>query len=160
MKKYLLFFLFTFTFSSAQDLIDDNDVTENRKEVGSQNVSFNVDNPLESYRLKCENPVYAQFADGGNTFKDNLYKNIAGFIDGNSYSANGTFEMIFYVNKEGTMERFQLKPEVPNGKLLYRDLELALKKLNPKWIPASCDGVPVESRLRQKINFRTDNFDI
>ncbi len=160
MKKYLLFFLFTFAFSQAQDLIDDNDVTENRKEVGSQNISFNVDNPLESYSLKCENPIYAQFPEGQDAFKDNLYKNIAGFIDGNSYSANGTFEMVIYLNKEGNVERFQLKPEVPNGKLLYRDLELALKKMNPKWIPASCNGVPIESRLRQKINFRTENFDI
>lgn len=160
MKKLFLFFLFSLTFSHAQDLIDDNDVTENRKEVGNQNVSFNVDHPLEYYRLKCDNPVYAQFSEGETIFKDTLYKNISGYIDGNSYSVNGTFEMIIYLTKDGNLERFQLKPEVPNSKWLYRDLELALKKMNPKWIPASCDGIPIESRLRQKINFRTETFDI
>ena len=160
MKKLLLIFLFGFTLISAQDLIDDNEITENRKEVGRQNISFDLDNPLESYRLKCENPIYAQFPSGDKSFKESLFGNMKGYVDGGLYFVNGTFDLIIYVNKSGDLDRFQLKPEVPNGGMLYRDLELALKKMNPKWIPATCNGVPIESRLRQKINFRTENFDI
>ena len=160
MKKLLLFFLFAFTFSSAQYLVEDNDITENRKEVGRLNISYDLNNPLESYRLKCDNPIYAQFPGGENSFKDSLFKNMKGYVDGGTYSVNGTFELLIYLNKDGNLERFQLKPEVPNSKLLYHDLEMALKKMNPKWIRATCNGVPIESRLRQKINFRTENFDI
>ena len=160
MKNLFLFLLFAFTFSSAQDLIEDSEITENRKEVGRQNISYNLDNPLESYRLKCDNPIYAQFSGGEKSFKDLLFKNMKGFVDGGTYSVNGTFEIIIYINKEGNLERFQLKPDVPNSEMLYRDLDLTLKKMKPKWIPATCNGTPIESRLRQKINFRTDNFDI
>ncbi len=160
MKKLLVFFLFAFTFSSAQYLVEDNDITENRKEVGRMNISYDLNNPLESYRLKCDNPIYAQFPGGENSFKDSLFKNMKGYIDGGRYSVNGTFELLIFLDKDGTLARFQLKPEVPNSKLLYQDLEMSLKKMAPKWIPATCNGVPTESRLRQKINFRTENFDI
>ena len=160
MKKLFLFLIFAVTFSYAQNLVEDNDITENRKEMGRQNISYDLNNPVEFYRLKCENPIYAQFPGGENGFKDVLLKNMNGYVDGGSYSVNGTFEVIIYLTKSGHFERFQLKPDVPNSNLLYRDLELALRKMNPKFSPATCNGIPIDSKIRQKINCRTDNFDI
>ena len=59
MKKLFLFLIFAVTFSYAQNLVEDNDITENRKEMGRQNISYDLNNPVEFYRLKCENPIYA-----------------------------------------------------------------------------------------------------
>ncbi|MBF8457596.1 hypothetical protein IV494_10440 [Kaistella sp. G5-32] len=160
MKKIFLFLIFAFTYSNAQYLVEDNDISDNTKEVGRQTVSYDLNNPLEFYRLKCYNAIYAQFPGGENAFKQKLFLNMKSDLDNSFYSVNGTFELIITINKSGNMQSFKLNPEVQNSNLLKRDLELALRKMNPKFTPATCDGVPIESKIRQKINFRTDNFDI
>lgn len=160
MKKLLIFLVFSFTFTSAQNLVEDNDITENTKELGKQNITYDLNNPMEFYRLKCENAQYAQFPGGENAFKQTLFKNMQTYLDAGVYSVNGTFELQIYINKSGKLQSFQLKPEVPNSNLLYRDLEMALRRMNPRWIPGSCNGIPVDSKLRQKVNFRTESFDM
>lgn len=160
MKKLLLLLVFAFSYSNAQYLVEDNDITESRKELGRQSISYDLNNQLEFYRLKCVNPIYAQFPGGENAFKEDLFKNMKSYLDLGIYSVNGTFELILYLNKLGDLQRFELRPQVPNSNMLYRDLELTLKKMNLKFIPATCEGIPIESKIRQKVNFRTDNFDI
>jgi hypothetical protein len=160
MKKIFLFLVFAFTFSNAQYLVEDNDISENSKELGKQSISYDLNNPLEFYRLKCENVVYAQFPGGENAFKQKLFLNMKSLLDTGLYSVNGTFELVITLDKSGKTQSFQLNPEVPNSNLLKRDLETALRKMNPKFTPASCNGTPIDSKLRQKINFRTENFDL
>ncbi|AYO56681.1 hypothetical protein CO230_00120 [Chryseobacterium sp. 6424] len=160
MKKLLLSLLFSCSFLQAQYLIDDNDITENNKEVGRVAIAYDFSNPMEFYRLKCENPTYAQYPRGENGFKDTLLLNMKGYLDTALYSVNGTFELHFTVDKTGRIKNFELKPEVPNGHLLRRDIELTLRQMNVKWNPATCNGMPIESRVRQKINFITEVFDI
>jgi len=160
MKKLVFLFVFAFTFSHAQYVVEDNDITENVREVVKQTIALDLNNPLEFYRLKCENPVYAQFPGGENTFKQILEKNIQNDLNSGLYSVNGTFELHLNINKSGNLQSFKLLPDVQNSNLLYRDLELALRRMNPKFKPANCNGTPVESKLRQKINFRTDSFDL
>lgn len=160
MKKLVFLFVFAFTFSHAQYVVEDNDITENVRDVVKQTIALDLNNPLEFYRLKCENPVYAQFPGGENTFKQILEKNIQNDLNSGLYSVNGTFELHLNINKSGNLQSFKLLPEVQNSNLLYRDVELALRRMNPKFKPANCNGTPVESKLRQKINFRTDSFDL
>ncbi|MBU8883447.1 hypothetical protein CBW16_05535 [Flavobacteriaceae bacterium JJC] len=160
MKKLLILLVFSFTYGHAQYLVEDNDISENTKELGKISVFYELNNPLEFYRLKCDNAVYAQFPGGENAFKRTLYQNMQSVVNSGVYSVNGTFELQISINKSGKLESFQLKPEVPNSNLLYRDLEMALKKITTKWTPGSCSGVPVDSKLRLKVNFRTDSFDI
>lgn len=161
MKNLILILLFMGSFlAKSQYLIEDNDITENSNEFGKAKISFDLNNPLEFYRLKCENAVYAQFPGGENAFRQTLLKNMRGYLDTGFYSVNGTFELIINISKNGNLQRLELKPEVPNSNLLYRDIELALRKMNPKFTPANCNGSPVDSKLRQKINFRTESFDL
>ena len=160
MKKLIFLFVFAFTFAHAQYVVEDNDITENSIEIVKQTIALDLNNPLEFYRLKCENPLYAQFSGGENSFKQALSKNIQNDLNSGLYSVNGTFELQLNINKSGNLQSFKLLPEVPNSNLLYRDVEIALRRMNPKFKPATCNGIPVESKLRQKINFRTDSFDL
>ena len=160
MKNLLILLLFSATLLQAQYLVEDNDISENTTEAGKIAISYDMNNPLEFYRLKCDNAVYSQFPGGENGFKQTLLKNMRSYLDTGFYSVNGTFELIINISKNGNLQGIQLKPEVPNSNLLYRDVELALRRMNPKWTPASCNGVPVDSKLRQKINFRTESFDL
>ena len=160
MKNLVFLFVFAFTFAHAQYVVEDNDITENSREMVKQTIALDLNNPLEFYRLKCENPLYAQFSGGENSFKQALSKNIQNDLNSGLYSVNGTFELHLNINRSGNLQSFKLLPEVQNSNLLYRDVELALRKMNPKFKPATCNGIPVESKLRQKINFRTDSFDL
>lgn len=152
--------LFSISFVSAQYLVEDNDVTENTKEFGKAEISFDMNNPLEFYRLKCQNPTYAQFIGGENSFKDKLMKNMKGYLSNNMYSVNGTFDFVFFIDKEGNLKDFVLKPEVPNSNLLQNDIKNAVRAMKQKWLPGTCDGAKVESKVRLKVNFRTDLFDM
>lgn len=160
MKNFLIFLLFSATLLQAQYLVEDNDISENTTEAGKIAISYDMNNPLEFYRLKCDNAVYSQFHGGENGFKQTLLKNMRSYLDTGFYSVNGTFELIINISKNGNLQSMELKPEVPNSNLLYRDIELALRKMNPKFTPATCNGSPVDSKLRQKINFRTESFDL
>lgn len=160
MKNIVFFLIFAFSFSNAQYVIEDNDISENVKEFGKQSVSYDLNHPMEFYRLQCDNAVYAQFPGGENAFKQKLFFYMKSDIESSFYSVNGTFELIIFLNKSGNMQSFMLNPEVQNSHLLKRDLETALRKMNLKFTPATCNGTPIESKIRQKINFRTDNFDI
>lgn len=160
MKNLVFLFVFAFTFAQAQYVVEDNDITENARDVMKQTIALDLNAPLEFYRLKCENPMYAQFPQGENSFKQVLSKNIQNDLNSGLYSVNGTFELQLNLNKSGNLQYLKLLPEVQNGNLLYRDVELALRRMNPKFKPATCNGVPVESKLRLKINFRTDSFDL
>lgn len=160
MKKLIFILMFAFGLVPAQTLIEDSEISENSEEFVRVAISHDLINPTEFYRLKCESPAYAAFTGGENAFKEGITKSLKSFLDAGLYTVNGTFELIFFVGKSGELQRFQLKPEVQNGHLLLRDLELALRNMNPTWTPATCNGVPVDSRIRQKVNFRTDSFDL
>lgn len=161
MKNLILILLFMGSFlAKSQYLIEDNDITENVRDVVKQTIALDLNAPLEFYRLKCENPMYAQFPQGENSFKQVLSKNIQNDLNSGLYSVNGTFELQLNLNKSGNLQSFKLLPDVQNSNLLYRDVELALRRMNPKFKAATCNGVPIESKLRLKINFRTDSFDL
>ena len=160
MNRILLLLIFAFAFSHAQYSIEENDVTENTKEIGRETVGYDLKNPLEFYRLKCENPAYAKFPGGENAFKQKLSLSLKSYMDNGIYFVNGTFDLNISLDKTGKVQSFKLNPDVQNANLFYKDVEKVLKKMNPKFSPAACNGIPVESKIRQKINFRTDNFEI
>lgn len=160
MKNLVLLLLFAVGFANAQNLIEDNDISENSKELGKSAISFNLKNPTEFYRLKCTNATYAQFPGGEEAFKKELFKNIEGAVNNGNYSVNGTFDLVLFIDKTGSLQNFILKPKVSNSNLLENDLKNAIKKMNKKWTPATCNGISVDSKLQQKVNFNTENFDV
>ena len=120
MKNLVLILLFMGSFlAKSQYLIEDNDITENSNEFGKAQISFDLNNPLEFYRLKCENANYAQFPGGENAFKHMLFTALKSTINQGNYSVNGTFEFVLDVDKAGNLHKFILKPEVQNGDVLF-----------------------------------------
>lgn len=161
MKNLALILLFMGSFlAKSQYLIEDNDVTENSNEFGEAQVSFDLNNPLEFYRLKCENANYAQFPGGENAFKQVLFNAMKSTVNQGNYSVNGTFEFVLNINKNGNLQKFTLKPEVPNSDVLNSDLSFMFGQMKYKWKPATCNGVETDSKLRIRVNFRTENFDL
>ena len=160
MKNVMLLLVLISGFCRAQYTIEDFDTTDNYTEVGGAKVRFQINNPVEYYKLKCNNVQYAQYPGGDDAFKKDVIKQMNGYLESDAYAVNGVFTFLFEINKDGKIKEFVLKPSVQNGDMLYKDLNFAVKKLNAKWIPAKCDGVTVDSKLRIKVNFRTESYDL
>ncbi|MEN2436389.1 hypothetical protein AAH994_13315 [Weeksellaceae bacterium A-14] len=160
MKKiFFLLVLLACSLVHAQYLVEDMDENQSPDESGSAKIEFNMNQHLEFFRLKCNQPVYAQFPGGEEAFKKELFKNMNAYIDDNLYAVNGTFTFLFGIDKKGDIKDFGLLPKVQNSDMLYRDLNYVVRKLKEKWTPASCNGIPVDSKVRLKVNFSTENFD-
>ncbi len=159
MKKLMLLLVLISSFCHAQFTIEDFDATENYTEVGGSKLRFQINNPVEFYRLKCQKVEYAQYPGGEETFKKEVLKQMNGYLSNDAYAVNGAFIFLFSINQDGSIKNFNLKPTVQNGDMLFRDLNFIVKKLQTKWKPATCNGQTIESRFRLKVDFRTENFD-
>ncbi len=160
MKNLVLIFILISSFLNAQFLVEDNDVTENNNELGKTTTTYTLDNPVEFFRLKCSNPEYAQFSGGENDFKKEILEKLRSSIDQNAYSVNGTFDLIFQIDKTGNITSFELKPMVQNSDLLFRDLNFSFRNLKKQWKPATCNGNTIDSKIRLRVNFRTESYDM
>ena len=156
---FLLIFILLATTLKSQWLVEDFDVTENAAELGRVQIIAELNDPVEFYRLKCENPVYAQFSGGESALRDAVADMLHSFLSHDLYAVNGAFQLILTIGSDGQLQHMQLKPEIKNGEMLYRDLSLLFHRLKPNWLPATCDGNTVSSRIRMKINLRTEFFD-
>ena len=159
MKKLLAIFLFISSLSQAQFMIEDFDDNEFFNEMSTAKLRYQFKNPVEHYRLKCTSSQYAQYPGGDDLFKQVVFKNMMTYMDNDVYAVNGTFSFIFEIGKDGKIKSFDLFPKVQNGDMLYKDLNFAMKRLQVKFKPAECNEQPIESKLRLKVDFRTENFD-
>ncbi len=155
----LLFFAGCSLFLRAQWLAEDFDVTENAVEFGRVQIFSELEEPVEFYRLKCIDPVYAQFPGGESALREQVAQNLRSYLSHDLYSVNGTFRFIFEIDNTGNLQKFTLDPEIKNGDVLYRDLNMMFLKMKPKWQAAMCNGTAVSSKIRLKVNFRTEFFD-
>lgn len=157
--KYLFLLLFGVTFCNAQYLVEDSEVVLDN-EMGKSRIGFDLKNPLEFYRLKCDKPSYAQFPGGENEFKNQIFEGMMAYLDHSAYSVNGSFDFIFEINKEGSLKKFTLLPEVNNSDMLYRDLNFIVRRMKGNWQPATCSGTAVDSKMRLRVNFSSQNYDL
>lgn len=160
MIKYLsIIFLSIISFSQAQYLVEDFDVTENNAEFGVARIDFNFNPKLEHYKISCPNPIYAHFPNGEEAFKKELSKNMSAYLDSGQYAVNGNFYLILNISSQGKVDGVQLSPKVQNGDMLAKDIEFSVRKIKTHWNPATCDNQPIASKVRLKISFGTEDFD-
>lgn len=156
----VLFFLMS-TVLNAQFMIEDVDDTEFLSENGRSLFSAKMNFPIEHIRISgCESVSYAKPVNGEDAFKQELFNNMLNFVDKDSYALSGTFYFLFEINPQGDISNFELKPNVTNGNMFYEDMKFVIKRLKTKWYPANCGGAPIFSKIRMKINFRTEVFDL
>lgn len=162
MKKYIVLLLvFIGTLINAQFTVEEVDDTEFLSENGKSLFSANVNFPMEHFRISgCNNVDYAKPVNAEEAFKLELFNNMLNFVDKDSYALNGTFYFVFEINPQGEISNFELKPNVVNGNMFYEDMKFAVKRLKTKWFPANCGGSPISSKVRMKVNFKTDVFDL
>lgn len=163
MKKifFLLIFASFFSFGQeAEDLQEGYFFSESTKNF------FRVDikKPYDYYKVSsCADDlpfIRAQFEGGDATFNRELFRYISAYVDKEIYVVNGTFYLHIDIDKEGKVSGLDITPKVENSDGFLRDLKFAVKKIKKNWTPSKCNNVPVDSRIRIKLNFVTESVDV
>lgn len=118
---------------------------------------FIPDHFFENYKEGYDTKNYitrAFFAPNGiDSFREEVLKNLNGYLDFEAYKVNGRFIVFFTIETDGSTKVSDIEPKVPNSKELLEDMRFAFKKIKRKWQPATLNGVPMQTNSRVPINF-------
>ena len=162
MKRLLLILVFATGFFHAQDVEELQEgffYSENSKNF------FRVDikKPYDYYKLtSCSDDSQfrrAQFEGGDASFNRELFRYISAYVDKEVYAVNGTFFLQMEIDKVGKVTNLNIVPKVKNSEMFLRDLKFAVSKIKENWTPSKCNNVPVDSKIRIRLNFVTESAD-
>lgn len=163
MKKLLFLMIFASVFFHAQEI---EDLQEGFFFSETSKNFFRVDikKPFDYYKVtSCDENskfVRAQFEGGDAAFNRELFRYISAYIDKEVYVVNGTFFLRLSIDKEGKMTNLDVTPKVKNSEMFLRDLKFAVRKIKKTWTPSKCNAIPVDSKIRIKLNFVTESADV
>ncbi|WP_226063463.1 hypothetical protein [Kaistella polysaccharea] len=163
MKRFLFLLIFTSVFFQAQEI---EELQEGFFFSETSKNFFRVDikKPYDYYKNSlCDNGSEfrrAQFEGGDVNFSRELFKYISAYVDKEVYVVNGTFFLQIDIDKEGKMTQLNIVPKVENSEMFLRDLKFAVRKIKKTWTPSKCNNIPIDSKLRIKMNFITESADI
>ncbi|WP_304343769.1 hypothetical protein [Chryseobacterium koreense] len=162
MRKLLFLFVFAFSFFHAQEI---EEMQEGYFYAEGSNSFFRVDikKPFDYYKnAKCgesQNFIRAQFEGGDAAFTRELFKYISAYVDKQIYVVNGNFFLHVDIDAQGKVTHLDITPKVENSEMFLKDLSYAFNRVKKTWTPSKCDGTPVDSKIRIKVNFMTENGD-
>jgi hypothetical protein len=160
MKRLLFLMIFATGFFQAQEL---EELQEGFFFSETSKNFFRVDikKPYDYYIVNsCSDQsqfVRAQFEGGDANFSREIFRYISAYVDKEIYVVNGVFYLNIEINEEGKMTNLDITPKVENSEGFLRDLKYAVKKIKKSWTPSKCSNVPVDSKIRIKLNFVTES---
>lgn len=127
-------------------------------------MTFDVKGIYQLADKKCSindghNFLSVKYANGEADFNQNIRKRISQSLNKDAYAADGNFYIDLIVNTSGDVSAITVGPNIKNTRYFYDDLKSATKKVKGKWIPATCDGQAVDSKVRIKLLFDSTVID-
>lgn len=161
MKAFTLFIaLLMANFALAQQDVedrDDNPMTENNKNL----LKIDIKEPLLQIAVKnCNDFTPAAFEGGVAVYKDTLQKFMYDYLNSDFYVLNGDFTFTLTVDKTGKVTNIEGSPKVSNSAYFFDDMKYVVRRIKKNWIPASCNGQPVSSQIKLKMNFSSITTDL
>ena len=62
--------------------------------------------------------------------------------------------------KMGDVTDVEGHPEVPNSKYFFEDMKYIFRRINKKWKPATCVGVPTTSKVKINMTFSSMGIEV
>ena len=163
MKRLLLLMIFAFGFVQAQD-VDELQEGFFFSETSKNFFRVDIKKPYDYYKVSsCSDDsqfIRAQFEGGDASFNRELFRYISAYVDKEIYVVNGSFFLHIDIDKAGKVTNLKITPRVDNSEGFLRDLKFAVGKIKKSWTPSKCNNVPVDSRIRIKLNFVTESIDV
>ncbi|NML68732.1 hypothetical protein HHL23_02830 [Chryseobacterium sp. RP-3-3] len=161
MKAFTLFVaLLVANFTLAQQDVedrDDNPITETNKNL----LKIDIKEPLLQIAVKnCNDFKPAAFEGGVSVYKETLQKFMYDYLNSDFYVLNGDFTFTLTVDKTGKVTNIEGSPKVSNSAYFFDDMKYVVRRIKKNWIPASCNGEPVTSQIKLKMNFSSIATDL
>lgn len=160
MKAITLFIgLFMASFSFAQDLEDRDDsfITENNKNL----LKIDIKEPFMQVAIKnCNDFKPASFEGGAAAYKEILKKYMYTYLNSDFYTLNGEFTFTLTIDATGKVVDVTGDPKVLNSEIFFDDMQYVVRRIKKNWSPAVCNGQPVKSEMKLKMNFSSLSADM
>lgn len=156
----LLIGLLTANFASAQFDIEergDDFIAENNKNI----LKIEIKEPLFQVAVKnCTDFKTADFEGGVSAYKEILKKNMYVYLNTDFYVLNGDFTFTLTIDQTGKVTDIEGAPQVDNSRIFFDDMKYLVRRIRKNWIPAMCNGKPVTSQIKIKMNLLSIAADV
>lgn len=147
-------------FASAQFDVEDRDddfITENNRSI----LKIDIKEPLLQVAVKNCNDFQAASFDGGiSAYKEILRKYMYVYLNTDFYVLNGDFTFTITIDQKGKVTNIEGSPKVPNSQVFFDDMKYIVRRIKKNWVPATCNGQPVTSKIKIRINLATIATDV
>lgn len=159
MKKLsYVFMLLIGTLSFAQELDEQDEafIMERNKTI----LNVEVKQPfLQVKPSACNNFTEVGLPSGVTSYKDILTKYMYTYLNAEYYTLSGDFTFTLTIDKDGKVTKVEGSPYVRNSEVFFEDMKYIFRRIKEDWQPATCENVPVNSKLKIKISFTSLNAD-
>lgn len=147
-------------FAFAQFDVEDRDddfITENNRSI----LKINIEEPLLQAAVKnCNDFKAASFEGGIAAYKEILRKYMYVYLNTDFYVLNGEFAFTLTVDQNGKVTEIEGSPKVANSRIFFDDMKYIVRRIKKSWVPATCNGKPVTSQIKIKMNLSTIGTDV
>ncbi|MDQ0783675.1 energy transducer TonB [Chryseobacterium sp. W4I1] len=161
MKAFILFITMlvaNFTFAQ-QDIEERGD--NNIAEVNKNLLKIDIKQPLLQVAVKnCNDFKPAGFEGGVLVYKETLRKFMLDYLNSDFYVLNGDFTFTITIDQTGKVTDIEGSPKVANSSYFFDDMKYVVRRIKKDWIPASCNGHPVTSQVKIKMNISSISTDL
>lgn len=155
--SFLLISSFSFAQADVEETMDSLPLIDNT----TTSVGYNIRGVYQLKDNDCSvnNFVSLKFPGGTTAYTKELYKKLADGVNWGFYAVNGVFNITLSINKKGEVTDIDAGPKVTNSDPFFQELKDTVKKIKTKWIPAKCNGNPIDSKAVIKIDFTSITYD-
>ncbi|WP_347220277.1 hypothetical protein [Chryseobacterium sp.] len=158
--------LFSLSLLISSFALAQNDVEESMDNLplvdnSSSSVAYNVRGIYQIKDTQCNAAQFKslRYPGGSDAYIKELKEKLQQNVNWNTYFINGLFYVKLDINKDGTLSKIEAGPKVTNSEPFLKDLKDAVTKVNKTWVPAKCNGNPVDSKAILKIDFSSMSYD-
>ncbi|MXS71270.1 energy transducer TonB [Chryseobacterium binzhouense] len=145
------------TYSQVLDERDDSFMMENNKNL----LKIDIKEPFMQVAIKgCSDFKPASFEGGAAAYKEILRKYMYTFLNSDFYTLTGDFTFTLTIDAMGKVIDIAGDPKVLNSEIFFDDMQYVVRRIKTNWTPAMCNGEPVKSEMKLKMNFSSLSSDM
>lgn len=154
-------------FSGAFIFAQNNDVEENMNidipmiDASASSVVYSVRGIYQIKDKTCDGTKFQslRFPGGTDAYLKELKEKLQQNVNWKTYVINGLFFVKLDINKDGVLSKVETGPKVANSEPFLKDLKDIATRVTQTWIPAKCNGNPIDSQAIVKIDFSSMSYD-
>ncbi|WP_330744458.1 hypothetical protein [Chryseobacterium sp. CP-77] len=153
---FLALCVMNFSWAQDQEERDDSFIRESNKNL----LKIDIREPFMQVAVKCNAFKPAAFEGGVAAYKDILNRYMYAYLNSDFYALTGDFTFTLVLDDKGKVTDVKGMPKVANSEVFFDDMQYVVRRIKKNWIPASCNGKPVASQIKVKMNFSSMSVDI